>query len=50
MVKLYENGKPKKDIIAEYKLTTTTFNNWIIRSHTTGSFDEKIIDLKKKVN
>ena len=26
MVKLYESGKPKKDIIAEYELTTTAFN------------------------
>ncbi|OLS03352.1 transposase [Tissierella creatinophila DSM 6911] len=41
MVKLYENGKPKKDIIAEYELTTTAFNNWINRSQTTGSFSEK---------
>lgn len=41
MVKLYENGKPKKDIVAEYQLTTTAFNNWINRSQTTGSFSEK---------
>lgn len=26
MVKLYENGKPKKDIMAEYDLTPTAFN------------------------
>lgn len=26
MVKLYESGKPKKDIIAEYDLTPTAFN------------------------
>lgn len=41
MVKLFENGKPKKDIIAEYELTTTAFNTWIKRSQTTGSFSEK---------
>ena len=41
MVKLYESGKPKKDIIAEYDLTPTAFNSWIKRSQTTGSFKEK---------
>jgi transposase len=41
MVKLYESGKAKKDIIAEYDLTPTAFNIWIKRSQTTGSFKEK---------
>jgi len=41
MVKLYESGKPKNDIIAEYDLTPTAFNTWIKRSQTTGSFKEK---------
>ncbi len=41
MVKLYESGKPKKDIMAEYDLTPTAFNIWIKRSQTTGSFKEK---------
>ena len=41
MVKLYENGKSKSDIIAEYDLTPTAFNTWIKRSQTTGSFKEK---------
>jgi transposase len=41
MVKLYESGKPKKDIMAEYDLTSTAFNTWIKRSQTTGSFKEK---------
>ena len=41
MVKLYENGKPKNDIIAEYDLIPTVFNTWIKRSQTTGSFSEK---------
>ena len=26
MVKLFESGKPKKDIMAEYDLTPTAFN------------------------
>lgn len=41
MVKLYESGKPKKDIIKEYDLTPTAFNTWIKRSKSTGSFKEK---------
>jgi len=41
MVKLYESGKPQKEIIEEYDLTPTTFNTWIKRSKTTGSFKEK---------
>ena len=41
MVKLYETGKPKKNIIDEYDLTTTAFNTWIKISQTTGSFEEK---------
>ena len=41
MVKLYESGKSKNDIISEYDLTPTAFNTWIKRSQTTGSFKEK---------
>jgi len=41
MVKLYESGKPKKDIMTEYDLTPTAFNTWIKRSQSTGSFKEK---------
>ena len=41
MVKLYESGKSKNDIIAEYDLTPTAFNTWIKRSQATGSFKEK---------
>lgn len=41
MVKLYESGKPKKEIMNEYDLTLTAFNTWIKRSKTTGSFKEK---------
>ena len=41
MVKLYESGKSKNDIMAEYDLTPTALNTWIKRSQTTGSFKEK---------
>ena len=41
MVKLYENGKSKKDLITEYDLTSTALNTWIKRGQSTGSFKEK---------
>ena len=41
MVKLYENGKSKRDIMVEYNLTPTAFNTWIKRNNSTGSFKEK---------
>ena len=41
MVKRYESGKSKNDIVAEYDLTPTAFNTWVKRSQTTGSFKEK---------
>ncbi len=41
IVKLYESGKSKKDIIIEYDLIPTAFNTWVKKSQTTGSFKEK---------
>ncbi len=41
IVQLYENGKPRTDIIREYDLTSTTFDNWVRRHRATGSFQEK---------
>ncbi len=34
MIQLYQNGKPRKDIIKEYGLTPSSY-------HTSGSFKEK---------
>lgn len=41
IVKLYENGKPRKDIISEYELTPQALDKWIKQSQTSGSFKEK---------
>jgi transposase len=41
MVKLYENGKPRKDIISEYGLTPSALDKWVKQSQTSGSFKEK---------
>jgi transposase len=41
MVKLYENGKPRKDIISEYDLTPSALDKWVKQSQASGSFKEK---------
>lgn len=41
MVKLYENGKPKKDILEEYELTKSVLDNWIKQCRQSGSFKTK---------
>lgn len=41
MVQLYQNGKPRKDIISEYELTPSALDKWIKQTQTTGSFKEK---------
>lgn len=41
MVQLYQNGKPRKDIIKEYGLTPSLLDQWINQNHTSGSFKEK---------
>ena len=41
MVQLYQNGKPRKEIIKEYELTPSSLDKWINQSENTGSFKEK---------
>lgn len=41
MVKLYKNGKPRKDLISEYDLTPSALDKWVKQSQTSGSFKEK---------
>ena len=38
MVQLYNNGKSRSEIIKEYDLTPSAFNNWVKKYNTTGSF------------
>lgn len=40
IVLLYENGKPRKDIISEYELTPSALDKWVKQSRTAGSFKE----------
>jgi transposase len=41
MVKLYENGKPRKDLISEYDLTPSALDKWVKQNQSSGSFKEK---------
>ncbi|PIC55920.1 hypothetical protein CSV80_17080 [Sporosarcina sp. P12(2017)] len=41
IVQLHANGKSRKDIIREYDLSSTSFDNWVRRHNATGSFKEK---------
>ena len=41
MVKLYQNGKPKADLVREYELTRSTLNRRIQQHQNSGSFREK---------
>lgn len=57
MVKLYNSGKPSSEIIKEYDLTPSAFNNWVKKYNATGSFkacdnrteeEKELIRLKKE--
>ena len=59
MVQLYQNGKPRKDIIREYDLTPSSLDKWMNQSQTSGSFKEKdnltpeeeeLIELRKEIS
>ena len=41
VVNLYNNGKSRSEIIREYDLTPSAFNNWIKQYNTSGSFKAK---------
>lgn len=41
MVKLYENGKSRADIVREYDLTPSGLDKWIKNHQTTDSFAAK---------
>ena len=41
IVKLFESGKPRGEIIREYEFSSTAFDRWIKQSESSGSFKEK---------
>ena len=57
VVNLYNNGKSRSEIIREYDLTPSAFNNWVKQYNTSGSFkakdnrteeEQEIIELRKR--
>ncbi|MBY6087274.1 transposase [Priestia flexa] len=42
MVQLYQNGKPKKEMIREYDLTPSSLDKWVEQSQTSGSLKKEI--------
>ena len=55
VVNLYNNGKSRSEIIREYDLTPSAFNNWIRQYNTSGSFkdnrteeEQELIELRKR--
>lgn len=57
MVQLYNNGKSRSEIIKEYDLTPSAFNNWVKKYNTTGLFkacdnrteeEKELIKLRKE--
>lgn len=58
MVKLYENGKSRADIVREYDITPSDLDRWIKNHQETGSFkaednrsqeENELLDLRKEV-
>ncbi|NTU22510.1 transposase [Brevibacillus sp. HB1.2] len=58
IVQLYENGKPRVDILKKYDLSASAFDSWVKQSRTTGSFKEsdnrtdeqnELIQLRKEI-
>ena len=50
MVQLYNNGKPRSEIIRAYDLTPSAFNNWVKNIMLQVRLKHVIIELKKKKN
>lgn len=56
MVTLYQNGKPRSEIIKEYDLTPSAFNKWVQQYGNTKSFkhadnlndDQKLLIAQEK--
>ncbi|PCF64405.1 hypothetical protein B5C02_12180 [Staphylococcus pseudintermedius] len=41
MVRLYENGKPRNELVHNYDLTPSALGKWIKQHQTTGSFNHQ---------
>jgi transposase len=43
MVQLYQNGKPRKEIIREYDLTPSSLDNWVSQSQNSVLLKKRTI-------
>lgn len=52
MVDLFNAGKPRSEIIREYDLTPSSFNNWVKQFYNNQSFKHKdnVKDEQKELN
>jgi transposase len=41
IVQLHTTGKPRNEIIKEYELSPSAFDNWVRQYQSSGSFQEK---------
>lgn len=41
VVQLSENGKPRKEILKEYELSSSAFDRWVSQYRNSGSFKEE---------
>ncbi len=41
VVQLNENGKPRKEILKEYELSSSAFDRWVSQYRNAGSFKEE---------
>ena len=41
IVQLHSSGKTRSEIIREYDLSSTAFDNWVKQYHNSGSFKDK---------
>lgn len=58
IVELYNNGKPRAELVREYELTPSALSSWIQKYNVTGSFkaednrseeEKELIKLRKEV-
>ena len=51
MVELYNNGKPRTELVREYELTPSALSAWIKKFNNTGSFhvEDKYSDEEKEL-
>lgn len=50
IVKLYQSGKPRKEILLEYELGSSTFDRWVYQFNHSGSFkhSDNLSDVEKE--